>query len=206
RPAGRRGKEEPKTVLTYYYELPLKALPVVESYLTVKNAEDARVQYSDSKDMRSTFLRTHDVTRGYAHLQRAGETKYQRLQMLNTGDGQLLMAVETSDCGRYCTGNDFKIYRKDTAWIDVTSEYLPELDRNAVLKILKSSYKDQFLDMEEYTARNYEEGDNLRKGLIYMISPDGNKIIVYEQYLPLHLYEYTWNAEKSRFDVNKLCR
>lgn len=199
------GKDQPAPVgvTNYYYELPGDALPHIGAYIKRRKEEAPLVKTVDNQDLRKGFILDKDDKRGYLNLQLPNENKYTRIQLFKQGNTPLL-AVEVTECKPKCD-NEFTIYRRDTGqWRNVTSEYLPPLDVKWMRKRLQEKYKEQYMDLDLYEAKGYDDETMLRNELMYGISTDENKIIIKEQGLPADLYEMTWDAEKNKFVLKKL--
>jgi DNA mismatch repair ATPase MutL len=196
-------KPSPISILNYYYELPQDYLPQISDYIKRRKEEAPLVKTEDTKDLRKGFILNQELERGFLNLQLPNENKYTRMQLYKTGTTPLL-AVEVTECNPFCD-NKLSIYRRDTGqWRDKTSEYLPALDMKWVRKRLQEKYKEQYMDLDIYDSRGYNDDATLEKALMYVVSPDENKIIVREQNLPIDLYEMTWDGEKNKFVLKKL--
>jgi hypothetical protein len=190
-------------VTNYYYELPQTALPQITEYITRRKQEAPLVKTVDNQDLRKGFILNQDLERGYLNLQLPNEGKYTRLQLYKTGTTPLL-AVEVTNCVPSCV-NQLYIYRRDTGqWRDRTAEYIPAVDYKWIKKRLQEKYKEQYMDLDLYNSQGYENEEVLKKGLMYLVSPDEKKIIIREQNLPLDLYEMTWDEAKSKFVLKKI--
>jgi hypothetical protein len=191
-------------VTTLYYQLPLEDLPQVSEYITVMRPINNNDDLKDGKDLRKGFISHTDGTRQYLTLQRPGETKYTRIQEYKTKDFKRILAVETTECTGTCT-NDLKFYRLEgNEWKDATNDYLYKVDQKTAIKKIKDKYKEEYMDTELFDSKGYDDPSSFAQAINYNISPDENKIIIKDQYLPLNLYEMTWNQDKGKFDVKKL--
>jgi preprotein translocase subunit SecG len=196
-------KPVPVNVVNYYYELPAEALPQIGAYIKRRKEEAPLVKTVDNADLRKGFILDKDAERGYLNLQLPNENKYTRLQLYKQGNTPLL-AVEVTECKPHCD-NQLTIYRRDTGqWRDVTSEYLPPLDLKFIRKRLQEKYKEEYMDLDVYESKGYDDETMLRNELMYVIATDENKIFVREEGLSINLYEMTWDAEKNKFVLKKL--
>ena len=183
-------------VVSLYYSLPLEYLPELQKYAGDK-------KYKDDADYRKSWIKSKNDAKGYIQLQLPATDRYTKIQMYKTGDGSPIMLVETNDCSPTCS-NFIRVYRQDSSkWVDITDETLPQLDNKYIISKLKQAYKKQYDDLDIYKTKGYDNEDNLKKALVYDISPDLKKIVVKEQYLPLTLYEISWDG-KSKFILKKL--
>ena len=191
-------------VIYYYYRLPIELLPQVKDYITTKNKEDKYAKLHDDNDFRKTFIRTKNTDAGYLQLNRPGEDKkYTRLQLFTAKSGQVYMAVEQSECTPLCT-NAFHVYKRNgTNWDDVTTTEFPISPNKEILSTLKTRYKKEYGDLDVFNSKGYDNDENLKKGLMYYISPDEGKIVLKEQAMNLKLMEYSFDAAKSKFIAKK---
>jgi hypothetical protein len=195
---------KPSTVELVYQDLPLEYLTQVEAYIARRKAEQPRVKTVDSKDLRTGFIRNLDTTRQYIHLQLPGETKYTRIQLFETNKRNKLVGMETTVCNNGYCESGIKFYRKDTGtWREVTTDYTPVLDYKYMSSALKSVYKKAFTGLDIYESKGYGNDSTLKNALLYIISPDENKILIQEPHLSTTLYEMIWNVKKQEFDLKK---
>ena len=191
-------------VLTYYEKLPLEDLPQIEEYIKSKNADVAGAKVEDTKDLRKGFIRDQNLERGFLQLQLGVDMRYTRLQMYTNKKGEVFMGIETYNCEASNCNSDLKFYKKAVgSWQDVTGELMPKLDYKSMAKRLKDRYKEEYLDLDVYNSRGYENPETLKASITYNISPEENKILVKETYLPFVLYDMTWNEGKGKFDLKK---
>lgn len=191
-------------VVQMYFELPSDALPIIQDYVKREGNKVDNEDLKDGNDLRRGFIRTLDGTKGYIHLQKTGEVPYTRIKEFKTKDFKRIMAVETTTCAGSCD-NQLKFYRKDgSEWKDVTEEYIYKPSPKTVVSRLRDKYKETFMDLEEFDAKDYNQEANYVKAIVYTISPDVDKIVIKEQYLPLPLYEMVWDANKGKFSSKKL--
>mgnify|MGYP001627277017 CR=1 FL=1 len=195
---------KPSTVELVYEDIPLEYLGQVEAYIAKRKAEAPRVKTEDTKDLRTGFVRNLDTTRQYIHLQLAGEPKHTRIQLFETNKRNKLVGMETTVCENGGCQSQIKFYRKDTGqWKDVSADYLPELDYKYMSGTLKSVYKKAFKGLDIYESKGYNDETALKNSLLYIISPDDNKILIQEPHLSTTLYEMVWNVKKQEFDLKK---
>lgn len=195
---------KPSTVELVYEDIPLQYLTQVEAYIARRKAEQPKVKTVDSKDLRTGFVKNLDTSRQYMLLQLPGESKYTRLQLFETGKRNKLLSMETTVCDNGYCQNALKFYRKDTgAWNDITEAFMPELDYKYMSGALKTVYKKTFKDLDIYESKGYNDEAKLKSSLLYIISPDENKILIQEPHLSTTLYEMVWNVKKQAFDLKK---
>jgi hypothetical protein len=210
---GRKTKEPAPpaiTVVTYYDQLPLRYLPQVSDYKNFKASQNTRLKVHDDNQFRESMIRTQNLEKGYVDLITPGNegliTRMQLFKAKPSGDRppKILMAVEQSNCTPTCT-NEIHIYRKDTGWVDVTSEVMPKIDYKYIYNRLKEAYKKQYLDLDLFEAKDYKDEQKLKQAIVFNIVPGEQKIVVKEQYLPLELYtiKFDENAPKGKFTASK---
>lgn len=210
---GKKDKTPPPpaiTVVTYYDQLPLKYLPQVNDYKNYKASQNTRLKVHDDNQFRESMIRTQNLDKGYVDLITPGNdgliTRIQMFKAKSAGDRppKILLAVEQSNCTPTCT-NEIHIYRKDTGWVDVTSELMPKIDYKYIYNKLKEAYKKQYLDLDLFEAKDYKDEQKLKQAIVFNIIPGEQKIVVKEQYLPLELYtiKFDENAPKGKFTATK---
>ena len=201
----------PKGIEALYYKFPLEYLPVVKDFMDYKQAQSPqdelhRVKVKDDNTMRKQIIRFKDIDKGYLMLQKPGESKYTRMQVYKMTNGNLVMAVEQSDCPNGICSGTHNFYTKTAGgWRDATEEYYPQSDYKFVIDRLKSAYKKEYKDLELYNSHNYEDNDaNLKKAITYQVSPDDGSIVIQEENLPCKLYSATWDIKKEKFVLKKI--
>ncbi len=201
----------PKGVEALYYKFPIEYLPVVKEFMDYKQSESPtdelhRVKIKDDNTMRKQIIRFKDIDKGYLMLQKPGDTKYTRMQVYKMTNGNLVMAVEQSDCPNGICSGTLQFYSKTAGgWRDATEEYYPQVDYKFVIDRLKSAYKKEYKDLELYNSHNYEDNDaNLKKAITYQISPDDGSIVIQEENLPCKLYSVVWDIKKEKFVLKKI--
>jgi hypothetical protein len=201
-----REAKTPKGIVAYFYQFPKEFLPVVSEFMDKKQEENPHLKLRDDNTLREQIIRYKNVDKGYIMLQKPGDTKYTKMQVFKMNNGNLLMAVEESDCNNAFCNSSMKFYSNSSgSWSDVTDTYKPEIDNKYVISSLKARYKREYKDLDLYTDKAYEDNEaNLKKAIMYTIVPDEGKIAIQEQYLPTTLYEMIWDGKKDKFDLKKV--
>jgi len=201
----------PKGVEALYYQFPLQYLPVVKDFMDYKQSESPqdelhRVKIKDDISLRKQIIRFKDIDRGYIMLQKPGESKYTKMQVYKKKNGNLIMAVEQTDCpNNFCSGT-LQFYTKTAGgWKEATEEFYPQIDHKFVISRIKSAYKKEYKDLELYDSHSYEDNDEaLKKAITYQISPEDGSIVIAEQNLPCKLYTMSWDPKKEKFELKKV--
>jgi hypothetical protein len=196
----------PKGIEADFYKFPAENLPIVQEFIEVKKAASPNARIKDDPFLRKQIIRFKNIDKGYLELQKPGDTKYTRMQLFKKANNDRVMVVEENDCHPYCLGGTLKFYTYTAGkWKDVTTEYFPQVDNKYMLSKLKAKYKKEYKDLDLYNAKGYEDNEaNIKKGIIYTIAPEDQKILIQEQYLPLTLYEMIWDAKKDKFELKKV--
>ena len=201
----------PKGIEALYYQFPLEYLPVVREFLAYKQSESPedelhRVKVKDDMVTRKQIIRFKDIEHGYMMLQKPDESKYTKMQVYKKKNGNLIMAIEQTDCpNNFCTGT-LKFYTKTAGgWKDATEEFYPQVDHKFVISRIKSAYKKEYKDLELYNSHDYENNDdNLKKAITYQIAPEDGSIVIAEQNLPCKIYSMAWDPKKEKFELKKV--
>jgi len=201
----------PKGVEALYYQFPLEYLPVVKDFMDYKQSESPlddlhHVRIKDDISLRKQIIRFKDIDHGYMMLQKPGETKYTKLQIYKKKNGNIIMAVEQTDCPNNVCAGTLKFYTKTAGgWKETTDEFYPQVDHKFVISRLKAAYKKEYKDLELYNSYNYEEDSAaLKKAITYQIAPEDGSIVIAEQNLPAKIYIMTWDPKKEKFDLKKV--
>ena len=165
-----------------------------------------RVRVKDDNTLRKQIIRFKDIEHGYIMLQKPGESKYTKMQVYKKKNGNLIMAVEQTDCPNNVCAGILKFYTKTAGgWKDATDEFYPQIDHKFVISRLKAAYKKEYKDLELYDSHDYENNDeNLKKAITYQIAPEDGSIVISEQNLPCKLYTMSWDPKKEKFELKKV--
>ncbi len=201
----------PRGIEALYYQFPLAYLPVVQDFMDFKQSENPldelhHVKIKDDISLRKQIIRFKDIDHGYMMLQKPGETKYTKMQIYKKKNGNIIMAVEQTDCPNNVCAGTLQFYTKTAGgWKETTDEFDPQIDHKFVISRLKSAYKKEYKDLELYNSHNYEDDSAaLKKAITYQIAPEDGSIVIAEQNLPCKIYTMTWDPKKEKFELKKV--
>lgn len=151
----------------------------------------------------AAWIIENDPSNYYLHVSPSGIEGELTLAIFLDKQGERTYAISTTGCGPFCQQWLYFLKIKEGAWVDVSSEVLPEIpeeDRDA-----------KYFEIADIRRAIHGVKDDVSFSPIYKLPQFGTTIELEDQYDGLYgppflgpLYNFKWNWETGRFNVEEV--